>query len=235
MSKWTDHVKKYSQDHNVSYKDALSLSKSSYNKSGGALNINTVGRKTKNTLNTVGRKTKNTAIKAEKIARKARNTVNTVADVAKYAAEPMAGAGVKNIGRKTKNTLNTVGRKTKNTALKAETIARKARNTVNTVADIAKYAAVPMAAANPPLGLALESAALAAENLTGGKLGSKKNKYIGGSFAVPHRNGGSIGGCPTCGAIMGSGVPSSSSLMSSNHSSFAPLPPKSYAQLKVNN
>ena len=180
MSKWTDHVKKYSQDHNVSYKDALSLSKSSYNKSGGALNINTVGRKTKNTLNTVGRKTKNTAIKAEKIA-------------------------------------------------------RKARNTVNTVADIAKYAAVPMAAANPPLGLALESAALAAENLTGGKLGSKKNKYIGGSFAVPHRNGGSIGGCPTCGAIMGSGVPSSSSLMSSNHSSFAPLPPKSYAQLKVNN
>ena len=35
MTAWTDHVKNYAKKHNVSYKEAMTLSKSTYKKQGG--------------------------------------------------------------------------------------------------------------------------------------------------------------------------------------------------------
>jgi hypothetical protein len=47
MTKWTDHVKQYAKDNGISYKDAMSQARSSYNKVGGSL----TAQETKDLLN----------------------------------------------------------------------------------------------------------------------------------------------------------------------------------------
>ena len=90
MTNWTSHVKDYAKAHNVSYKQAMTDSKDSYQKmSGGNFknferklsnSIKTGERKIGNSLRTGERKTVNSLNKANNIQRKAKNTVSRIID-----------------------------------------------------------------------------------------------------------------------------------------------------------
>lgn len=88
MTAWTDHVRNYAAQNGVSYKQAMSEAKHSYNKISGG-DFQSMARKTKNTLLNGERKAVNSLNKANKIIergrviqRKAKNTTSRIIDEA---------------------------------------------------------------------------------------------------------------------------------------------------------
>ena len=195
-------------------------------------------RKTKNTVKTIARKTKNSANAANKF-------IDRNAHYVSYLDEDLGrnlqdfNTGLKGVGEASNRLEGAVGgkfnmqnaiRKAENTGKRAKTIARKTKNTASRVLDYA--APIAMELGQP----ALSAAFMGANAALGGKLGKKKNPYlIGGSFKT---QGGSFktqgaGMCPTCGhhKVLGGKIQlgrSESSILSSTHNSFAPLPPKPF-------
>ena len=80
MTAWTDHVKNYARQNGVSYKQAMSESKDSYNKMSGGNFAKNLERKTKKILRNTERKTVNSLNKANNIQRKTKNTVSRILD-----------------------------------------------------------------------------------------------------------------------------------------------------------
>jgi len=111
MTNWTNHVKAYAQAHNVSYKQAMTDSKDSYNKmSGGNFknferkvsnSLKTGERKVSNSLRTGERKTVNSLQKGNNIVRKLRNTTTRVIDevspLVSLALGPEIGLGLQGV------------------------------------------------------------------------------------------------------------------------------------------
>ena len=80
MTAWTDHVANYAKQHKISYKQAMSESKHSYNKMSGGNFAKNLERKTNNFLRNTERKTVNSLNKANNIQRKTKNTVSRILD-----------------------------------------------------------------------------------------------------------------------------------------------------------
>ena len=139
------------------------------------------------------------------------------------------GGGVKSLGRKIANTLrksDVVGRKAKNTI---ETVTRKARNTGKKVSEYADELVPAVTAFAPEAGVALAAANATLKEVVGSgvkrrgrKLGSKNKN--GGSFKT---TGAGINNnmCTQCGGAVGHGR-SSSSILSHTHNAFNPIKPK---------
>jgi len=79
MTAWTDHVKNYAQQNGVSYKQAMSESKNSYNKMSGG-NFKNFERKVSNSLRTGERKIGNSLNKLNTVQRKVKNTTKKIID-----------------------------------------------------------------------------------------------------------------------------------------------------------
>ena len=79
MTSWTDHVKNYAQQNGVSYKQAMSESKNSYNKMSGG-NFKNFERKVSNSLRTGERKIGNSLNKLNTVQRKVKNTTKKIID-----------------------------------------------------------------------------------------------------------------------------------------------------------
>lgn len=146
---------------------------------------------------------------------------------AKASYKTQQGGSMKSIGRKIKNTLNksdVVGRKAKNTI---ETVTRKARNTGKKVSEYADELLPAVTAFVPEAGVALAAANATLKEVVGSgvkrrgrKLGSKN----GGSFKT---TGAGVNNnmCTQCGGAVGHGR-SSSSILSHTHNAFNPIKPK---------
>jgi len=79
MTSWTDHVKNYAQQNGVSYKQAMSESKNSYNKMSGG-NFKNFERKIGNSLRSGERKIGNSLNKLNTVQRKVKNTTKKIID-----------------------------------------------------------------------------------------------------------------------------------------------------------
>jgi len=206
MTAWTDHCKNYSKENGCSYKEAMTLGKSSYSSTtGGKINIKKIVRKVRNSTkkgsqlfnehgHLVGE-----LDKSGKISTKLNQLNNTVGKI--------------------NDTIDTIdGGK-----FNFKNAARKAKHTVSKVSNaIDKYAPLVEMIA-PEFAPEIESIRMANKGIKkiNGSGGKKKNPYIlnGGSFKV---HGGSVGY-------------TQSSMISSHHPSFDPHPPKSIKKRQTEN
>jgi hypothetical protein len=76
-SDWVQHVRQYSHENDVSYKEALKLAGPSYRAQKGG-DLKSMLRKTKNTFNKVEKVAQKANKRADVIGRKAKNTIETV-------------------------------------------------------------------------------------------------------------------------------------------------------------
>ena len=212
MSKWTEHVKAYSQANNVTYGEAMKLAKASYQpQSGGSLK--SAVRKSKNTV-------KRGAKFLKKGTRKTANFLDNHADLLAAVDEDLAHnvGNISNGLRGAQNLAKQAGGK-----MKVKNVVRKARNTVKRATKLIDRTAPLVGMINPEAGLAMHEASTAAKSMTGGSIckycGSVGGsfKVHGGSFAVPHGAGIQLGR-------------SESSVLAATHNSFIPLKQKSWAR-----
>jgi hypothetical protein len=242
-SPWIQHVRNYAEKNNVSYRDSMTLSRSSYKPMNGG-DLKSAFRKAKNTTKTVARKTKNTANRASKF-------VDDNAHYVSYVDEDM-GNHLNNMNTGLKGVSGAAGRaqemaggnfnfknavrKTKNTVDKSRVIARKVKNSTSKGL---QYAA-PVAAmlGHPEIAASMASASMGLNSIS---TGSGMNPYInggsffanGGSFKAKggsfKAKGGSISNmCPHCGNM-------SSAMSGGNFKTNRPTPPKTLTDaLKYN-
>lgn len=221
MTQWINHVKDYQNKHNVSYKDALKMSRTSYKpKTGGDL---------KTTL----RKAKNTSKRVAKVAKNVSKKSMSVMDYADKYVE-LANPELANNLRNVKTGLQGVS----DIADQVQGSGARMRKVKNTIKKISRIAEPLVALADPELGLALH----VANSSMGGKLGNKNNKYMnGGSFKTMGGSFKTMGGCvacPTCGSKKGGSVGygrAQSSVLSDTHNSFKAPVPKSYREKQHTN
>ena len=79
MTSWTNHVKAYAQKNGVSYKQAMTESKDSYQKMSGG-NFKNFERKVSNSLRSGERKIGNSLQKLNTVQRKVKNTTKKIID-----------------------------------------------------------------------------------------------------------------------------------------------------------
>jgi hypothetical protein len=218
MTKWTDHVRNYSNQHNVTYGEAMQLAKNTYQKQSGG-DLKSAVRKTKNTVN-----------RGSKIVRKgARRTANFLdkhsdllsnldGDLGRNVSDISQGLrGIEGVSDQAIS--HTGGRVT------AKKVVRKARNTVKRVSRAVDRVAPFVGMINPEAGLALHTANSSVKALTGGCVHCGA---VGGSFAATGGSFATTGGKVCLGR-------SESSILSATHNSFKPLRVRSYRERKHTN
>ena len=212
-SNWIQHVKQYAANNGVSYKDAMKLSKPSYNSAKGG-DMKTTLRKAKNTTKRIAKVAGKASKAASKLLDKNAHFVDYIdSDLGKNLAD--ISTGMKAVGSVSDRAVGAMGGK-----VSVKNVARKAKNTLKKAAKVSA-AIAPLVAMSPEL-----APVYGAVN-SGLALGSKA---MGGSFKT---TGGCIN-CVHCGGSIGFGR-SESSIISDTHNSFAPLKPKSLKDRQHNN
>ena len=217
-SAWIQHVKNYQSQHpGMTYKQAMTEAKSTYNKRDG-----TQGAGFKDVV----RKTRNTAKRARKTAKRISHEIDRNEHLIQSVAGDKALQTVKKVqglhdqfeeqigGR---IHMNKVLRKTRNTVKKAKKVAKKATSVARQFAPVLDVVA-------PEIGIPLHAGLEIAERY-GGELGSEagRAKYRkGGSFRVPSRSGGAL-------------PATNSSMINPLHPSFNPLKPKPVSRRQKEN
>ena len=224
MTAWTDHVRNYSQSNGVSYKDAMTLARPSYNPvAGGKFSMHKAFKKVRK----VGRKANNSINKAQDIVDKNAHLIdqfdkqfdtNLSHDVSRGLSKAQHGL------HQGQNVLSQA-EEVAGGKFKLKRAMRKARHTVGKAKSIARVAAPILSVVAPEIVLPMEAALMA----TGGSF-----KTAGGSFKthggrVAKAVKGGCSNCPTCGS--GLVQRSQSSMVNPMHNSFNPKKPKLYKQL----
>ena len=227
-SPWIRHVKQYASDNDVSYRDAMKLSKSSYQ--GG--DFNSAMRKARNTTKRVAKGVRNASGKASKFIDKNEHYLSYI--------DPELGSNLRDVSQGLKGVNGASQRAVDATggSMKLKNIGRKIRNTAKKASSSMDFINPLVDMVNPELGASIHATNMALKLGTrnGGSFKAGSFKTAGGSFKTA--GGGKIGHqCPHCGQRGGSvGFGrSQSSIISSTHNSFAPLKPKSYKQLQMTN
>jgi hypothetical protein len=202
---WIQHVKSFQATHGCTYKEAMTLSRPSYN-AGGCCS------QEGGSLKSVMRKAKNSLKQGKKATRQVTDAIDKNQQFANLVlGDEMAGK-IQNASNQAKQINESIGGK-----FKLGRAIRKAKNTAREVKKIAKVIQPMVATVNPAAGMAMESAIVA----TGGSykaLIAKHKQKKGGSFSVPRTGAGAPKGKHE--------FSNQYAMMSTTHPSMAPVKPK---------